>query len=312
MSVRKTSLSDMSQPLIFDIKRYSINDGPGIRATIFFKGCPLNCQWCHNPESISPKAQKLFTAAKCIGCGECCRVCPVDACSLTPDGVVTDGDLCTLCGKCAEVCPTLATEMSGRYYSVAELLEVVKKERPFFDQSGGGVTFSGGEPLLYPEFLIEVLEACGRQGVHRAVDTSGFVKKETLLEVAQHTDLFLYDLKMLDAEKHKRYTGVDNRLILDNLAALAEYGAEVQVRIPLIGGVNDDDDSVAAMATYIADLPGEKRAVSILPFHDVARGKDEKLGQERDLAALYEPGSDALQKVIDVFAGYGLTATIGG
>ena len=302
----------MSQPLIFDIKRYSINDGPGIRATIFFKGCPLNCQWCHNPESISPKVQKLFTAAKCIGCGECCRVCPVSACRLTPDGVVTDGDLCTLCGKCAEVCPTLATEMSGRYYSVAELLEVVKKERPFFDQSGGGVTFSGGEPLLYPEFLIEVLEACGRQGVHRAVDTSGFVKKETLLEVAQHTDLFLYDLKMLDAEKHKRYTGVDNRLILDNLAALAEYGAEVQVRIPLIGGVNDDDDSVAAMATYIADLPGEKRAVSILPFHDVARGKDEKLGQERDLAALYEPGADALQKVIDVFAGYGLTATIGG
>jgi len=302
----------MSQPLIFDIKRYSINDGPGIRATIFFKGCPLNCQWCHNPESISPKVQKLFTAAKCIGCGECCRVCPVSACSLTPDGVATDGDLCTLCGKCAEVCPTLATEMSGRYYSVEELLEVVKKERPFFDQSGGGVTFSGGEPLLYPEFLIEVLEACGRQDVHRAVDTSGFVKKETLLEVAQHTDLFLYDLKMLDAEKHKRYTGVDNRLILDNLAALAEYGAEVQVRIPLIGGVNDDDDSVAAMATYIADLPGEKRAVSILPFHDVARGKDEKLGQERDLAALYEPGSDALQKVIDVFAGYGLTATIGG
>ena len=302
----------MSQPLIFDIKRYSINDGPGIRATIFFKGCPLNCQWCHNPESISPKVQKLFTAAKCIGCGECCRVCPVSACSLTPDGVATDGDLCTLCGKCAEVCPTLATEMSGRYYSVEELLEVVKKERPFFDQSGGGVTFSGGEPLLYPEFLIEVLEACGRQDVHRAVDTSGFVKKETLLKVAQHTDLFLYDLKMLDAEKHKRYTGVDNRLILDNLAALAEYGAEVQVRIPLIGGVNDDDDSVTAMATYIADLPGEKRAVSILPFHDVARGKDEKLGQERDLAALSEPGVDALQRVIDVFAGYGLAATIGG
>jgi len=302
----------MSQPLVFDIKRYSINDGPGIRTTIFFKGCPLNCQWCHNPESISPKVQKLFTAAKCIGCGECCRVCPVSACSLTPDGVVTDSDLCTLCGKCAEVCPTLATEMSGRYYSVAELLEVVKKERPFFDQSGGGVTFSGGEPLLYPEFLIEVLEACGRQGVHRAVDTSGFVKKATLLEVAQHTDLFLYDLKMLDAEKHKRYTGVDNRLILDNLAALAEYGAEVQVRIPLIGGVNDDDDSVAAMATYIADLPGEKRAVSILPFHDVARGKDEKLGQERDLAALYEPGADALQKVIDIFAGYDLTARLGG
>ena len=302
----------MPQPLIFDIKRYSINDGPGIRATIFFKGCPLNCQWCHNPESISPKVQKLFTAAKCIGCGECCRVCPVGACRLAPDVVVTDGDLCTLCGQCAEVCPTLATQMSGRYYSVAELLQVVEKERPFFDQSGGGVTFSGGEPLLYPEFLIELLEACGRQGVHRAVDTSGFVKKEVLLKVAQHTDLFLYDLKMVGAEKHKRYTGVDNRLILDNLVALAEYGSEVQIRIPLIGGVNDDDDSVAAMATYVAALPGEKRAVSLLPFHDVARGKDEKLGQERDLAALHEPGADALQRVIEIFAGYGLTATIGG
>ena len=303
---------DMTQPLIFDIKRYSINDGPGIRATIFFKGCPLNCQWCHNPESISPKVQKLFTAAKCIGCGECCSVCPLSACSLTPAGVITDGDLCTLCGKCAEVCPALATEMSGRYYSVADLLEVVKKERPFFDQSGGGVTFSGGEPLLYPEFLIEVLEACGRQNIHRAVDTSGFVKKETLLQVAQHTDLFLYDLKLVDAEKHKRYTGVGNRLILDNLTALAEYGSEIQIRIPLVGGVNDDGGSIAAMAAYVADLPGEKRAVNLLPFHDVARGKDEKLGQERDLAALSEPGADALQGTIDVFAEYGLNATVGG
>ncbi|MDH3545313.1 MAG: glycyl-radical enzyme activating protein [Desulfuromonadales bacterium] len=312
MSVRKTSRSDMPQPLVFDIKRYSINDGPGIRATIFFKGCPLNCQWCHNPESISPKVQKLFTAAKCIGCGECCRACPVDACRLVPDGVVTDGDLCTLCGQCAEVCPTLATQMSGRYYSVAELLDIVVKERPFFDQSGGGVTFSGGEPLLYPEFLIEILEACGRQGVHRAVDTSGFVKKEVLLKVAQQTDLFLYDLKMVDAEKHKRYTGVDNRLILNNLVALAECGSEVQIRIPLVGGVNDDDDSVAAMAAYVAALPGEKRAVSLLPFHDIARGKDEKLGQGRDLAALHEPGADAVQRVIEAFAGYGLTVTIGG
>jgi pyruvate formate lyase activating enzyme len=302
----------MPQPLIFDIKRYSINDGPGIRATIFFKGCPLNCQWCHNPESISPKAQKLFTSAKCIGCGECCRVCPVAACSLTPGGVITNSDLCTLCGKCAEVCPTRATEISGRYYSVAELLQIVKKEQPFFDQSGGGVTFSGGEPLLYPEFLVEILEACGGQSIHRAVDTSGFVEEGTLLKVAQHTDLFLYDLKMVDSEKHKRYTGVDNRLILDNLTALAEYGSEIQLRIPLIGGVNDDDDSVAAMAAYVADLPGEKRAVSLLPFHNVSGGKDQKLAQERDLSALYEPGEDALQGVIDLFAEHGLTAMVGG
>jgi pyruvate formate lyase activating enzyme len=203
-------------------------------------------------------------------------------------------------------------EMSGKYYSVEELREIIERERPFFDQSGGGVTFSGGEPLLYPDFLIEILKECGRAGIHRAVDTSGFVRKETLLKVAQHADLFLYDLKMVDAEKHMHYTGVDNQLILDNLMALAEYGCDVQVRIPLIGGVNDDDVSVSAMASYVSGLPGTKKAVSLLPFHDVARGKDEKLGQERDLGALREPDADTLQRVSSVFADHGLIATVGG
>jgi pyruvate formate lyase activating enzyme len=298
--------------LVFDIKRYSINDGPGIRVTIFLKGCPLNCQWCHNPESISPKIQKLFTASKCIGCEECCRVCPVQACRLTPEGIVTDDSLCTLCGKCAEVCPTLATEMSGCYRSVDELLEIIEKERPFFDQSGGGVTFSGGEPLLYPDFLIEILDACGKQQIHRAIDTSGFVKTATLLEVAKHTDLFLYDLKMIDAEKHKQYTGVDNPLILENLKILAESGAAIRVRIPLIGGVNDDNVSIEAAAAFVADLPGEKKPVDLLPFHDVAKGKDMKLGQERDLSGLCEPTPDALERVISIFAGHGLVASVGG
>ncbi len=302
----------MQQGLIFDIKRYSINDGPGIRVTIFFKGCPLNCQWCHNPESISPKIQKLFTASKCIGCEECCRVCPMQACRLTPEGIVTDDSLCTLCGKCAEVCPTLATEMSGCYRSVDELLNIIEKERPFFDQSGGGVTFSGGEPLLYPDFLIEILDACGKQQIHRAIDTSGFVKTATLLEVAKHTDLFLYDLKMIDAEKHKRYTGVDNQLILENLKILAESGAAIRVRIPLIGGVNDDDASIEAAAAFVAALHGEKKPVDLLPFHDVAKGKDVKLGQERDLSGLSEPTPDGLERVISIFAGHGLLASVGG
>lgn len=302
----------MPKPLIFDIKRYSINDGPGIRATVFFKGCPLNCQWCHNPESISPELQKLFNAAKCIGCGECCRVCPVQACRLTDTGVATDRALCTLCGKCAEVCPTLATEMSGRHYSVEELVAILEKERPFFDHSGGGVTFSGGEPLLYPDYLLEVLESCGRKHIHRAVDTSGFVKKETLLEVARQADLFLYDVKLIDAEKHLRYTGVDNHLILDNLKALADYGSDILIRVPLLGGVNDDDQSVAAMASWLADLPGERRPVNLLPFHDIARGKDERLGRKRDLSALREPDTETLERVIGIFADVGLSASLGG
>jgi len=302
----------VQKPLIFDIKRYSINDGPGIRVTIFFKGCPLNCQWCHNPESISPKIQKLFTAGKCIGCGECCRVCPVQACTLTPEGIVTDEALCTLCGKCAEVCPTLATEMSGQYISVEKLVEIIEKERPFFDQSGGGVTFSGGEPLLYPEFLVTLLDACGRKNIHRAIDTSGYVKAETLLEVAGYTDLFLYDLKMIDAAQHKRYTGVDNQLILSNLKALAETDVTIQVRIPLIGGVNDDVQSVQACAAFVAALAGGSKEVNLLPFHDVARGKDLKLGQQRDLSALIEPGPESVARALKIFAEHGLAASVGG
>ena len=302
----------MQKPLVFDIKRYSINDGPGIRVTIFLKGCPLNCLWCHNPESISPNAQKLFTASKCIGCGECCRVCPEQACTLTPEGVVTDDALCTLCGKCAEVCPTLATEISGRSLSIAELIEVIEKERPFFDQSGGGVTFSGGEPLMYPDFLVQLLDACGVRNIHRAIDTSGYVKTETLLKVAKHTDLFLYDLKMIDAEQHRRFTGVDNRLILINLKTLAESGAAIQVRIPLIGGVNDDERSVRSFAEFVAGLPGAGREVNLLPFHDVARGKDLKLGQNRDLSCLREPGQESVQRAIDIFRDHGLVANVGG
>lgn len=302
----------MQQGLIFDIKRYSINDGPGIRVTIFFKGCPLNCLWCHNPESISSNIQKLFTAGRCIGCGECCRVCPVHACLPTEQGVVTDESLCSLCGKCAQVCPALATEMSGHYRSVDELIKIIEKERPFFDQSGGGVTFSGGEPLLYPDLLIEMLEACGLRQIHRAVDTSGFVDTDTLLRVAKHTDLFLYDLKMLDAERHRRYTGVDNRLILDNLRALAGDGATIQIRIPLVGGVNDDNESIAAFAAFVAGLPGDKKPVNLLPFHDVAKGKDQKLGQERDLNGLREPTKADLERVIGLFADHGLVASVGG
>lgn len=312
MSEQKTSPSEMQQPLIFDIKRYSINDGPGIRATVFFKGCPLNCQWCHNPESISPKVEKLFTASKCIGCGECCRVCPVQACRLTPDGIVTDDGLCTLCGKCAEVCPTLATEMSGRLRSVGEIVGIIEKEKPFFDQSDGGVTFSGGEPLLYPDYLIALLDACGEKGIHRAIDTSGYVSSDALLRVAEHADLFLYDLKMIDADKHKFYTGVDNGLILDNLKKLSASGAKIQVRIPLIGGVNDDDESLEGLVSFVASLTGEKKAVSLLPFHDVAQGKDEKLGRVRDLSSLCEPSPGRVDRAVEMFRARGLCASVGG
>lgn len=302
----------MQQPLIFDIKRYAINDGPGIRITIFFKGCPLSCIWCHNPESISAKPQKMYNPDKCIGCGECVKACPNHACTLTADGISTDSKRCDLSGQCAEVCPTLATEISGYYKSVPELLKIIEKERVLFDQSGGGVTFSGGEPLLFPDYLTKILTVCGEQQIHRTIDTCGFVKPETLLAVSKQTDLFLYDLKLMDSDKHKAYTGVSNELILSNLVALAESGANIQIRIPLIKGVNSDPENIAATANFIAKLAGEKKSVNLLPYHDIASHKYLKLGKNYRVDNLQEPDDVDLRQAIDCFTAHDLLTIVGG
>ena len=276
-------------PLIFDIRRYSINDGPGIRITIFMKGCPLRCAWCHNPESQSPEVQKFYTASKCIGAQDCIEVCPNDSLTLTPEGIITDYNSCELCGKCAEACPTKAIEMSGKPYEVEDLMKIIERERIHIEHSGGGVTFSGGEPLMFPEFLIEMLKACGENNLHRTVDTSGFASTETILEVAKHTDLFLYDLKLMDDEKHKKWTGVSNQLILKNLKILAENHAKLNIRIPLIKNVNTHFEELTEMARFIYELPGEKHFVNLLPYHNIASGKYKKLKILYDTKEMEEP-----------------------
>jgi len=302
----------LQQSLIFDIKRYSINDGPGIRLTLFFKGCPLSCRWCHNPESLSPRAQKLYAAQKCIGCGECVKVCPHQACRISAAGVITDPALCRSCGACADICPSMATEMSGRTYRIDELLAIIDKEVPFFDQSGGGVTFSGGEPLMHAPVLLELLEACGRRRIHRAVDTSGYGKTADLIKIAEQTELFLFDLKLMDVARHKEFTGVDNRLILDNLRRLAASGAEIEIRVPLITGINDDRQNLEQLATFIAGLPGITPRISLLPFHNVAENKYRKLGQSYDVGGMSTPGSESLQQAAEICAAQGLVASLGG
>lgn len=302
----------MQSGLIFDIKRYAINDGPGIRATIFLKGCPLRCAWCHNPEGISSRIQKMYNRDKCIGCKACVRECPEEACTLTPEGIVTDLGLCTGCGDCAEVCPALATEMSGRVVTVAEMVKEVEKERVFFDQSGGGVTVSGGEPLQQAEFVCALNDELGARSIHRAVDTTGFARTATLLEVAKRTDLFLYDLKMMDSDRHKKWTGVANEQILKNLKILAESGASIHIRIPLIKGVNADEANIRQSAAFIAALPGETPQVNILPYHNIMAGKYLRLGEEFDSTGLAEPDEEMKERVLGQFSAVGLKAIIGG
>ena len=244
--------------LIFDIKRYALHDGPGIRTTLFLKGCPLRCVWCHNPESWTATRQKLYKKSKCIGCGSCVAACPQDAIELTPDGIVPTANPCLLCGQCTEECPAAALEMSGREWPMDELMAEVEKEHGVMEDSGGGVTLCGGEPLMDPGYALELLRELGRRGFHRTVDTTLFVNPEIIPEVAKECELFLVDLKTMDSEVHRKYTGVPNERILDNIRLLSGLGARFFIRIPLIREVNADRANRDATIRFLkmnADTP---------------------------------------------------------
>lgn len=300
--------------LIFDIKRYAINDGPGIRITLFMKGCPLSCIWCHNPEGIATGKEKLYTRKKCIGCRTCVNVCPVQALRLTEEGIVTDRTRCTVCGKCAEVCPTLAMEISGKTYSVSDLMREIEKETVFMDQSEGGVTFCGGEPLMHSGLLLDLLKRCGEQGIHRAVDTTLFAPTEIVRKVMEHTDLFLVDLKHMDSEKHRIFCGVSNEQILSNLQLIAEAGKDFFVRIPLIEGVNADEKNLRRSARFLSGLPWQRKQVHLLLYHDIAKGKHEKLGTTYNPQAipLSAPLPQTQEQAVAIFREQGIEAILGG
>ncbi len=296
---------------IFAIKRYALHDGPNIRTTIFFKGCPLNCQWCHNPEGLNPLIRIVTLADKCAGCGECVAKCPEKALQLTSAGLRRDEERCISCRACIDLCPALAHEPTGWRMPIAEIIAEIKKELPFFDQSGGGITCSGGEPLGQPDSLRALLEGCGALGIHRAVDTSGFAPTATLLDIARHTELFLYDLKHLDSHRHQQLTGVANELILANLKALSDNGHAIRVRIPLIGGVNDDIENIRATGAFVAGCQGVQ-GIDVLPYHPSATAKYRKLGRPYPGRALTAPSRERLAMVLQLLNEYITDVHIGG
>ncbi|HEX9091928.1 MAG TPA: glycyl-radical enzyme activating protein, partial [Anaerolineales bacterium] len=292
----------MTSGTIFDIKRYAINDGPGIRTAVFFKGCPLRCVWCHNPEGQVLQPQMMFRANRCKGFKDCLQVCPQGAISWR-DGSITNWETCDDCGKCAEVCVSGGREMVGRVVQVQDLMAEIERDMVFYNQSGGGVTFTGGEPLMQREFLRALLACCKTLGVHTAVDTSGYATWEGLESIYPLTDLFLYDLKFADETRHKKYTSVSNNLILENLQKLSAIKANILVRIPLIPGINDDDVNIRSSATLLKYLPC-LTGVELMPYHEIGLAKYQAMGMNYQLESTHPAKKEKIEEVERILAEY--------
>lgn len=295
--------------VIFNIQRYSIHDGPGIRTTVFLKGCPLRCHWCANPESQDPGPQLLVRNVKCSRCGACVFACPAKAISMDANlGRVIDWNRCHQCLDCVPVCLFGALTTSGQPTQVMDIVNEAERDLVFYQTSGGGVTISGGEPLFQPAFTIELLQALKDRGLHTALDTSGYAPSEVFREAAAATDLILLDLKHLDPEMHKQYTGVDNRLILANAQA-ATSAAALWIRIPLIQGFNDSREHIQSLAELAKDLGAEK--LSLLPYHQGGQVKSEQIGKVYQLAGGKPPDQSRIQILMDIAARTSLSVDIG-
>ncbi len=298
--------------LVFNLQKYSIHDGPGIRTTVFLKGCPLKCWWCHNPEGMSGEAEVVVAEGRCVQCGECRDACPLHHAGLGRDEKVSpDRAACLRCGACVEACPVQARQILGRRMNVDEVLAEVCKDRIFYDDSQGGATFSGGEPFAQAAFLLELLRACKDQGIHTTVDTTGYVGLDTLLVAAQWTDLFLYDIKILDDARHRRYTGVSNAKILDNLNALGREHGNIWVRVPIVPGLNDADDDLEATVRFAASVPGVKQ-VNLLAYHHTGSYKFSRLGKPYRAESVKPPAPEFFARAAARLQGLGVHIVSGG
>ncbi len=301
----------MSSGLIFDIRRFSIHDGPGIRTTIFFKGCPLSCWWCHNPEGISVSTESYFRPERCLRCGACVDACPQNAIAMGEQFPVTSAEKCTLCGECLEHCYSDARQIVGREMHAGEVLNEILRDRPFYDESGGGVTFSGGEPLLQPDFLLELLQASKLEEIHTTLDTSGFSPSEVMERIRPWVDLFLFDVKMVEEERHRRFTGLSNAIILENLRGLSASGKKVILRIPLIPGINDDERNLRQIGKLAAELDSLESVV-ILPYHQLGADKYLRLGRQYQISEIKDPPRSQLEQAQSWIQEYVPRVQIGG
>lgn len=296
----------MSSGIVYNIQRMSTKDGPGLRTTVFLKGCPLRCLWCSNPESQNFKPQLLCFQNLCTSCGACLRVCPHGAVVKTETGYNRDRSLCKDCGACTKVCVSKARVMSGEYMTVEDVMKVVDRDNIFYANSDGGVTFGGGEPTAAGDFLIDLLQACVRKGYHTCLDTCGVCKPEAFSKVIPLTDLFLYDCKHMDPDEHRRLTGMDNTLPLTNLRQVLEKGKDVRIRIPLMPGLNDSESNIRALADFLR--PYGKTEVDILPCHAFGASKYDALLLPHPAMKAYPP--EELQKVLEIFKNNGLGVTL--
>jgi pyruvate formate lyase activating enzyme len=299
----------MNQGIVFDIHRYSIHDGPGIRTTVFFKGCPLKCDWCHNPESRAFGLELIYRANRCLLCDRCLEACSHGAISRQGDVILTDREKCCVSGGCVLVCDTEARQLVGRRMSVDQVLDEIEADRAFYDQSGGGVTFSGGEPLAQPAFLYDLMVACKERDLHTTLDTSGYANWNVLDRIRIYTDLFLYDLKLMDDIRHRRYTGVSNKKILSNLSRLSALGHTIIIRIPIIPGINDDDANLRQTGAFLSSLP-VRPAVQLLPYHQSGLAKYAGLDLKYRLPDVRPPETPRMKALAGILQESGLQVAV--